>query len=190
VSDKQKFRREAALKVAWEIYDKLHPLCERIEIAGSIRRHQPFVSDIEILYVPVMDTVKVGLFAGDVVQSDRASAGLITMLTAGYLKERLNSNGSQMWGAKNKLAVHVDSGIPVDFFATTIPNWWVSLVIRTGGKRTNLALTMGANKRGLTLNAYGSGFTKLTTGEKIVCTSEREVFEHAGVRFVDPEFRQ
>jgi hypothetical protein len=42
---------------------------------------------------------------------------------------------------------------------TTRENWFVSLVIRTGSKDTNLLLTTGAQKLGRKLNAYGCGVT-------------------------------
>lgn len=45
-----------------------------------------------------------------------------------------------MWGEKNKLAVHVRTGIPVDFFAATEANWWNYLVCRTGGEQNNIAI--------------------------------------------------
>ena len=43
-------------------------------------------------------------------------------------------------GVQNKLGIHVPSGIPVDFFATTPAGWFRSLVIRTGSKDFNLWL--------------------------------------------------
>lgn len=41
-----------AKTIALEIYELLKPHCERIKIAGSIRREKAFVNDIEIVCIP------------------------------------------------------------------------------------------------------------------------------------------
>lgn len=43
---------EAAWAVAGELKDKLEPACKRIEVAGSLRRCQPDVGDIELVCIP------------------------------------------------------------------------------------------------------------------------------------------
>lgn len=191
---KPKFPREEALEVAQEIYDRLLPFCERCKVVGSLRRGKRFVSDIEILFIPKMAPDPTTFFdallgTGEAKMISMAETVINRLEKDGFLKKRLSETGVCAWGEKNKLAVHVETGIPVDLFATTAENWWNSLVIRTGGKRTNLLLTMGANKRGYTLHAYGSGFTKRTTGETIQTTSEQDVFSIAGVPYARPEFR-
>jgi len=40
-----------AFKIANKCLQILKPYCERIEIAGSIRREQPFPNDIELVYI-------------------------------------------------------------------------------------------------------------------------------------------
>lgn len=192
MSEKLKIDRLKAEEVAIEICDKLSPFCERISIAGSLRRQKPFVGDIELLFIPKLVQKQGGLFAVEAGEEmcDLADLNIDRWAYEGYLKHRLNSEGHLCWGKKNKLAIHAASGIPVDFFSTTTENWWVALVIRTGGKVTNLKLTTSANRRGLTLNAYGSGFTNLRTREKIPCRSEQEVFRIAGVPYAPPERRE
>lgn len=152
------------------------------------------VGDIEILFVPKLapnpETFFSALMGEPVDMVDMAETVINRLEQDGFLKKRANVRGSFTWGKQNKFAVHVASGIPIDFFATTHEKWFVALVIRTGGKRTNLALTMGANKRGLTLHAYGDGFTDLKSGAHVACLSEREVFEIAGVPFSEPQFRK
>lgn len=191
---KPKFPREDALKVAKAIYDRLSPFCERCKVVGSLRRGKRFVHDIEILYVPKMapdpESFFNALFGDKAADMVSLADNLIDQLEQdGYLKKRPSMTGVTAWGKCNKLAIHAQSGIPVDFFATTPECWWNALVIRTGGKMTNLKLTMSANRKGLRLHAYGDGFTKLTTGEKIATSSEQEVFSIAGVPYARPEFR-
>lgn len=195
MSEKLKIDRLKAEEVAIEICDKLSPFCERISIAGSLRRQKSFVGDIELLFIPKFapdpSSLMGALFGtGQAEMIDMADTVLNRLRLDGVLRGRPNVNGSTVWGKQNKLAIHTASGIPVDFFSTTTENWWVALVIRTGGKVTNLKLTTSANRRGLTLNAYGSGFTNLRTREKIPCRSEQEVFRIAGVPYAPPERRE
>lgn len=51
------------------------------------------------------------------------------------------------WGDKNKLAIHIPSGIHVDFFATTERAWHNYLVCRTGGAENNIAISTAAQKK-------------------------------------------
>lgn len=184
--DKIRYQYAVAMRVAENICESLRPLCENIIIAGSLRRRKPDVGDIEILYVARIENRPDGLF--DTRNFNPVDELLEIALREGNLCKRPNVRGHFTWGEKNKLAVHLPSSIPVDFFATTKENWWCSLVIRTGGKETNLKLTTGAQRLGRTLNAYGAGIT-CSDGTVIPATSERHVFELCNVPYLDPENR-
>lgn len=176
-----------ALPIADEVVNLLQPFCERIQIAGSLRRQKETVNDIEVLFIPKLVEDKGSDFF-DYEPMDVAEKKINELLAVGYFKKRPNSKGVYAWGQKNKLAIHADSGIPIDLFSTTAECWWVSLVIRTGSKETNLRLTTGANRLGRTLNAYGCGVTE-SDGTVIPATSERHVFELCGVPYLEPTER-
>jgi len=182
MSEKTRWPRAEALKLAADIEAMMIPFVDRFEIAGSLRRGRQDVGDIEVLYIPHYENRQVDMFKTESV--DTADEELNRFLAKGTFLKRPGANGTTAWGMKNKLALH-HSGIPVDFFATTPENWWVSLVIRTGGKETNLKLTNGALAKGMHLNAYGSGFT-LQNKQVVPARSEREVFELAGVPYQEP----
>lgn len=186
MSEKRKFPHAAALAVAEELQALLAPACKRIAIAGSLRRLKPEVGDIELLFIPIFTSRPDGLFDCSLV--DVCSEVAEGLLARGVLAKRPNVNGSFTWGERNKLAIHVPSGIPVDLFGTSEANWWVSLVVRTGSKETNLALTTGANKRGASLMAYGNG-VKWSDGTITPATSEEHVFEMCGVTYKEPQHR-
>lgn len=190
MSDKKQFPREAALVVANELYDELESCTMRLCIAGSLRRGKSTVGDIELLYVPMFEpsAARIDFFQDPPLLNvtEQALQKLLARTVLSYRPTRLNSI---VWGEQNKLALHTESGIPVDLFATTLENWWVSLVIRTGSKETNLRLTMGANKLGRTLNAYGCGVTDNETGKVTPAHSEQKVFELCGVPYLPPEQR-
>lgn len=183
---KTKWPHAEALAVAEYLQAIIAPACRRVAIAGSLRRLKPEVGDIELLYVPILTERQDGLF--DRTMVDVCSEVVEKLLDDGVLAKRPNVNGHFTWGERNKLAVHVPTGIAVDLFGTTESNWFVSLVIRTGSKDTNLRLTTGANRKGATLNAYGSGVT-WSDGTQTPATSEEHVFEMCGVPYLPPHQR-
>lgn len=164
---------EKAREIAEEVRRHLDESCVRTEIAGSIRRRKKDVGDIEILCI--------SRFEGGADSLDRRVQGLMFQ---GVLTYRLNKLGRKVYGPKNKLMLHVPSGIGVDIFSTTEECWPVSLVVRTGGKKTNQRIAMAALQKGYHFHAYGSGFS--TPSGEIVCRSEREVFEAVGLPYREP----
>ncbi len=186
MSDKPKIPRAEAMQVAEEIVAHLKPCCERIAIAGSLRRGKPEVGDIEILLVPKMTTRPDGLFDQRIVSV--ADEVIEQLLNQGYFAKRPSKTGVFSWGVANKLAIHTASKIPVDLFTTDAARWFVALVLRTGSKDTNLALTTGANRKNANLMAYGAG-VKWSDGTVTQATSEQHVFEMCGVPYKEPKDR-
>ncbi|MBA7672485.1 hypothetical protein ES703_80662 [subsurface metagenome] len=164
---------ERAKAIAEEVKSLLEPGCERIEIGGSIRRRKPDVGDIELLAIPK--------YVAGVDQLDKEIGALFIQRLLCY---RRNKRGRITYGPKNKLLLHIPTGIGVDIFSTTEECWPVALVVRTGGKQTNIRISMAAQEMGYQFHAYGSGFSTLQ-GE-IVCRSEREVFEAVGLPYREP----
>lgn len=188
MTDKRKFKHADAFSVANWLVDLLTPWTERIVIAGSLRRQKPEVGDIELLYVPKFGQDITEMFAPS--NYNLTEEAIQRLVDKGVIQPRLNKAGYQTWGLQNKLATHVASGIPVDLFATTAEKWYVALVIRTGGKDTNLELTAGAQKIGRKLHAYGAGVEDLNTGEVFKANSEQEVFALCNVPYREPEQRE
>lgn len=190
MSDKQKYPAADAMEVAKSECFALVPFCQKLAIAGSLRRGKELVSDIEIVYIPRFEQRKVDMFAfDDVSLADEVIEARLTTAGDGICK-RQNKVGAFTWGIKNKLAVHVATGIPIDFFAVLPPNnWWIALVIRTGSLETNLKLTQGAQARGRTLHAYGAGVEIDSSGAMLEPKSERDVFDFCGVEYAEPKDR-
>jgi len=170
-------RLKEAEKIAQGLMSRLRDSCERIEIAGSIRRRKEEVNDIEILCVP--------RYSGYI---DLLDQKIRNLMQAGILDYRLNKLGQRVYGPQNKLLLHVASGMPVDIFSTTLDKWWVALVVRTGSRESNIAIASAAKRKGWKFNSYGRGFTD-ERGREIVCYSERDVFELVGLPYRPPEER-
>lgn len=167
----EKYERAVACTAARELCNALKPVTSRLVVAGSLRRRATKVGDVEILYVP----------------AEGCDELVADWLDRGVLSKRPNRRGHYCWGEKNKLAIHAATSVPVDLFATTEENWWVSLVFRTGSLDMNLLLTRSALRHGRTLKAYGCGVQRLRPPYEIIAaTSEQHVFELCGVAYREP----
>lgn len=185
---KQKFSPQTGMSVAAELCAVLEPACEKIAVAGSLRRGKQAIGDLELLFIGKTESRPDPDNMFGAVSVNLADEAIAALEKSGVLERRENINGSTTYGPKNKLMRHVKTGLPVDLFATTPENWCVSLVIRTGSKETNLRLTTGAQKRGRSLMAYGCGVRE-SDGNIIPATSEQHVFELCGVEYLEPEKR-
>lgn len=184
---KPRFARSAAIAVARELVKELEPHCHRLIVAGSLRRKKADVGDVEIVFVPRMDKVKIDLLR--IGEISLADLSIERLLRAGKITKRKGITGRDAWGEKNKLAVHCGSGIPVDFFATSEGCWYNYLVCRTGPADLNRMIADGARDRGMRWHPYGVGFEVLATGQHIAMDSEEAVFEMVGLPFLSPEER-
>ena len=97
---------QKALQIAEKVKQQLEPYCDRIEIAGSIRRKKPEVKDIEIVAIP----------------NDRFQIGLIINK---WKKIEGNIEGKYMQR-------ELPDEIRLDLFFATERNWGNILLIRTG----------------------------------------------------------
>jgi len=164
---------EKAKAIAEKVKAMLETSCDRITIAGSIRRQKPDVGDIELLCIP--------WYSAGV---DMLDAKIKSMIYFGMLGYRLNKRGSKVYGPKNKLLFHLPGGIGVDIFSTDELCWPVALVVRTGGEKTNKEISTRALQRGMRFRAYGDGFD--TPDGHLQCKSEQEVFQAVGLRYLEP----
>jgi DNA polymerase/3'-5' exonuclease PolX len=177
---KTRFPIDEARTVAQSIAMRLRLACERLVIAGSIRRGKPDVGDIELLCIPkIVPTKDPRDFFGSL-DVNLLDQSLESLIAGGYLAKRLNATGGTTYGPLNKLLVHVASGIPLDVFSTTPDCWATALVCRTGPAESNTAIATEARRRGWSWNVYGPGFTNLETGEVRPMHSEAEVFAFVG----------
>lgn len=191
MSDKRRFPRADALRVAKELCDLLRPVTmpERLIVAGSLRRRKADVGDVEILYVPRFEELpSADLFGAEKRFKNLVDEVLDELRKAGRLNARLNVTGGTAWGEKNKMAIHGASLIPVDLFTATEENWFNYLVCRTGPGESNILIASRAQELGWKWNPYGEGFSRPNGlgRETRPMTSEREVFEFVGLPYKEP----
>jgi DNA polymerase/3'-5' exonuclease PolX len=116
---------EYAREMADALVELLAPACERIAIAGSVRRKKKFPNDIEVVCEPKLTDR--GRNLCDLACED--------LLRTGQLEKRPDSRGRHCWGTGIKRAVFFrgQDYAPVDLFQVIEPRQWgVIYAIRTG----------------------------------------------------------
>ena len=172
---------QQAIVIAGELRDLLAPACKRIEIAGSLRRKKATVGDMELLCIPHPSD---NLFRTDALDEavSRLLGGLLPLLAL-----RPNIKGGMSYGPKNKLLIHLPSGIPLDLFSADTENWGMAFLIRTGPADFNKRIMQRFIDLRMRGHAYG-GITS-ASGEEIECPSEDTVFRNLGWPYIPPEKR-
>ena len=119
-----------AAEIAIKVHDELKPFCEKICIAGSVRRGKPEVHDIELVCMPKLDP------DANIFQSPY---GLLDYLhnPTGFLASAKRLKGQdryQQWQSMNP-------EIKLDLFIVLPPaQWGVILAIRTGPRELSQLL--------------------------------------------------
>mgnify|MGYP001618258905 CR=1 FL=1 len=168
--------------VAVELIGKLTGTCERIEMAGSLRRLCPEVGDIELVAIPrigVLSTEReCDIFGQETVNEIRGS---LLWRQLGLL---LPAGAYTKCGEKYRQFVYED--IQVDLFTSEIGNWGWSYLIRTGSAEYSHHMAGALNKKGYTSQLGYIRKRSQSMGERIETPEEEDVFRLAGVNYVDP----
>ena len=151
---------ERAKKIAAEAIKWLSPYCQRIEVAGSVRRQKPVVNDLDLVVIPC----------------DRWGLDSALMRLGKY----------KMSG--NKIARLEMDSISLDIYFATPETWATLLFIRTGSKENNIRLATLAKNRGWHLAASGDGLFD-ETGKRSAGENEESIYEALGLPWQPPEER-
>lgn len=158
---------QKALEIAESVKAQLAPHCQRIEIAGSIRRKKPDVKDIEIVAIPKpYDT---GLFASGVAtvvnQWPKIKGELPCKYTQRMLPER----------------------IKLDLFFAVRENWGLIYAIRTGSDDYCYKVF---GKKWVEKGYHSIDGHLTANGKRVAVLEEADLFYRIGLPYVEPEFRK
>ncbi len=155
-------------QVIAEKYRKiLAPYCDRIEIAGSVRREKAYPGDIEIVAIPRLHDYC--FYAEEINKLHRFKGNASSLYTQRWLPE----------------------GIKLDLFRATKENWGLIFAIRTGSaKYSEHVLAAGWVRAGYHSADGMLQRRKGMTVEKIPVPEEKDLFELIGVRYVEPKERE
>lgn len=137
---------------------------KKIEVAGSLRRKEKTIGDLDILAI-----------------SDNPEK---TMKSFVNLKEVEKIIGHGV----TKSSVRLKSGLQVDLRIVPKESFGAALLYFTGSKAHNIRLRKIAIKKGMKLNEYGL-FDK-ETDENIASETEEDVYEALGLDWIKPEERK
>lgn len=157
---------EHAILIAERVKAELEPHCERIEIAGSIRRKKAEVKDIEIVAIPKpYDT---GLFASGIAtvvnQWPKVKGELPCKFTQRILPE----------------------GIKLDLFFAEPENWGLILAIRTGSAEfSHQVLAV----RWVQLGYKSVDGHLAANGRRVPIREEADLFQKLRMDWIEPEKR-
>lgn len=152
---------EKVLSLAERIENEIKPLCNRIEIAGSIRRHEENPFDIDIVLIP-KDRIKL----------------------EGFIKTKLN--GKFLSGGEHESTWNI-KGVQVELYYTNEEEWGAELLAYSSEKGAGIGLRIIAKKKGLKLTQHGLFDRK--TGKKIAGKTESEIYHALGKHYKKPENR-
>ena len=172
---KQKLPLRDAAALALLMIERLKPYCRRIEIAGSIRRHKPEIGDIELIAEPYFET---DLF---LTQTENHMLNGVKWEAFG----RIVKDGNKY----KQIELH--EGINLDLFIVTPPaQWGVLYLIRTGSAEFSHRFVTTKQEGGLLPSYLRVKDGAIWSHNHIVPTpEERDVFDLAGVAWIDPEGR-
>lgn len=165
--------------IADRIAGELSPFCDRIAVAGSIRRQRPVCNDIDLVAL---------------VRDGQAAA----------FRYRVLQNTQAIREGDDVMSVRLKTGLQVDIFFARheVPDllskrqctWGTTLLCRTGSKEHNVYLAQVAKRKGWHWNpTFGIFGRHPRTGLDACClaaATEEEIFEVLGLAFVPPEARE
>jgi len=126
--------------LASRLLESIGPACQRVEIAGSVRRQVPMVGDIEL--VAIDRKYKAGLF-GDLEES------ALEMTLASLVAEGRIANVKNGDRYKQFIVGRGSNMITLDLWIVQHQTWGVQLAIRTGPEEYSRAIVTQRCKGGL-----------------------------------------
>ena len=146
-------------KLAEEILKILHPFCEKVAIAGSIRRHKAEVHDVDLVLIPKPLVDIVGILQSK-------------------LGAKVEKRGSRIISLKI-------NDVGVDLNLATKESFVPLLLFRTGSWQHNMKLASKAKRLGLKFSPYGV----FKNGKRVDDNTGEGIFKVLGEDYISPEER-
>ncbi|MDQ6929288.1 MAG: DNA polymerase/3'-5' exonuclease PolX [Candidatus Eremiobacteraeota bacterium] len=155
----------AALRVARGVLEYLHagPPTDRLTYAGSLRRAEVTVGDI------------------DIVCTSNAAAAVIDYFVKWERAQSILAEGP------TKASIWLQDGLQIDLRVLPDAVYGNLLQHFTGSREHNIQLREYAVRKGLRVSE--NGILELETGRSITCRTEEEVYAALDMQYVPPELR-
>jgi DNA polymerase (family 10) len=155
-----------AWPVANSLLEELRAACPEVtqaEAAGSLRRMQATIGDIDLLAASDAPAAVMRAFAG------------------------LPSVAEVVLSGQTKTTVRLQNGLQVDLRVVEPKRWGTALQYFTGSRAHNVRVREMVQKKGLSLSEYSF---KKEDGSEILCAEEVEVYDIVGLPWIAPELRE
>ena len=176
MSDCERIPLAEAQDLANAVVNVLKPVCQRVEIAGSIRRKKADIGDIEIVCIP--NEVEVGLF-GETDYDVKA------------VYNALKEHGYMPFKGGSKYIACRKFGTQYDVFVATRETWGCVFMIRTGSAEFSRKMVTKKLHGGYCPHEYYffEGRLRSKSGTPIDTPEEIDVFNVLGLDYIEPEKR-
>lgn len=174
----------------------LAPACERIEIAGSIRRGKDTPKDIELVAIPYIQTIPIQDMFGP---TDRTvSVNALDVLLDDYIGSNgwifdpnLRRNGPLYKRLQHReIRNHEGKLVCCDLFLTTAAKWGCIFAIRTGPARYSEFVVTWAKHRGFQVKEGRLWRVDRAGREHEIDTpEEKDLFKALGLPYLSPHDR-
>lgn len=156
-----------AKKIADDFFEKTKDLCKKIVLAGSLRRHEPVVHDIDFAVIP---------------------KGEFTRWKA-KVEERVQEIGGRTISFGIVISDFIYKGVQVNFFiCPSEDSWGVTYMWATGPKGHTIGMTIKARDKGLLINSQGI-WTREEPPKLIPARTEHDVGRILDWKYKPPETR-
>jgi DNA polymerase/3'-5' exonuclease PolX len=149
-----------ARKLAEQIVEQIRPHCEKVEVAGSIRRKKNEARDIDLVLIP---------------------KPLLWYRIIAILQRNMDAKVVKRGDSIAQLTI---KDVNADLYSATEQTWGALLLIRTGSAEHNIRLSKRALSMEMKLTHSG-----LVKDGKVIASTEKEIFEALGSSYVEPEER-
>jgi DNA polymerase/3'-5' exonuclease PolX len=157
-----------ARKVADDFLKKTRDLCARVELAGSLRRKEPVVHDVDFAVIPKGD--------------DFAK-------WKEMVKERVEKIGGRVISFGEVISDFLYKGVQVNFFLCPgLDSWGVTLMWATGPKGHTIGMTIKARNKGLLINSRGI-WTRDKPPKLVPARTEKDIARILAWKYKPPETR-
>ncbi len=193
-----------ALAIANALIERLSPACERLEIAGSVRRGKPDVGDLELVAIPRFVPEQIGLFTDvDFPDEPAPTVSALDMALANIGVRRLKDGprykrivlaegirGHDISALHAHRAAHQGRAL-VALFITDRERWGWILLLRTGPQEFSHWLVKSKRYGGGLPSYLRADEGALWRGNQMIETpEERDVFDLLGLPWMEPSERQ
>jgi DNA polymerase/3'-5' exonuclease PolX len=169
-----------AEQIAKSVRARISRYCYKTEIVGSVRRRKKEVKDIELLALPLTQTINPGLWAGEG-KNARDENFIMQAKQLGKLQK-----GNMRTGRYCQFYVQ-DKDVNIDLFMPLPESWGAQMVIRTGPKEFSQYLVHNIAKN---VGVRHEGGRVIYNNEIQHINDEKDYFHLLGLGYIHPSKRR